>query len=644
MSCERYEVATALSLGILSPRSVGKTGSVVPIGDGSHDTRFRPGQKAHNIAVIRALRENLPGGTWSEYARIMGMKSRRTMTSYQKLLAGIDEGQVRKGKLQGGPPVDVRTISPGDPRFACVQDNPDGFKAFFNTYARYPQMERFPGLQTHSERIVRATWNERKGAWEEGVIVNVPVRHGKSEVLAIWFSIWRLVLDRAFTIIILSKSSTLAEAFTVFISTQLESHPELIADFGRFKPDEGEGEWQPRSGALDVAGRAASKDRSIRARGSGQQIPGMGADLLLADDVVLRENSLTKERRDSLEEWFRLEALSRVEDEGRVVVIGSRVHKDDLYSRLLQDTLEEDDEDQEESRPWKHVVFPALADPETGEPSLGPNAVALWPQKWPRSKLLRRKARLKGTFNASHQQNPIDPEDALYQREWFYGGTYKGDVYQGCLDEDRGLLESPWPRDKVIRVIAIDPSPTKYAAAVLLDLIPFDPSFPTRPFSAAVLDIKRSRMGQREMLEVAMDWHERAKPIDYLLFEHNNFAKWWLERDDLQKFVSENSIWIRGQGTYANKNDRENGFDALALDVQFARVRFPYKGEARAVTERFITEATEWTSPKDTDDQIMALWFPRAQWKTLRTPSTAFDQIVNGGWEIPEFVYQGMPA
>ena len=54
--------------------------------------------------------------------------------------------------------------------------------------------------------------------------------------------------------------------------------------------------------------------------------------------------------------------------------------------------------------------------------------------------------------------------------------------------------------------MSIDPSPSKYAAAILADVRP-----PAEHFECAVLDIDRRKMGEREMRFILERWVQEVQ-------------------------------------------------------------------------------------------------------------------------------------
>ncbi len=545
------------------------------------------------------------------------------------------------------PPVTDLSKLPAEVQ-PCVVDTPEGFRAFFERYAPYGAASRYPGMQSHAFRFVQMAFDytcgcdpedghyvtnlahEHSGNWKEQIVLNIPPRHIKSETFSIWFPIWRFALNRDARIISLSETYMLAGQFTRYICSQLLGNERLIAEFGRFKCDEDEGVWRPGSGEIDVAGRSDGiKERSLRARGAGQQVYGLACDWLIADDVVNRENSEMPAARGELHEWFHQEVLTRVEDEGHAFVIGTRFHRDDLYGALIKKSfVDDEDEAEDEVKLWEHINFPAMTDPTTGTPSLAIEAEALWPAKWTRAKLMRKRASL-GThlFSATYQQDPVAPEDRMFQPVWFIGG----DGYKGCLDHERALGSSPWPRGEAVRVISIDPSPEKFAAGVLADVRPGE------SFECAVLDIERQKLGVDDMHRLITRWTEAYKPIDYLIFEINAFARWFTKSKETLAWASAFGVRVLPHTTGRNKSDPLLGFSSLAADIEFGRIRFPNADAAGVrITQRFMDEATNWVSPRDTDDQLMALWFIKNNAARLRS-RTMRDVKRSSGWQTPSW-------
>ncbi|HEX2943025.1 MAG TPA: terminase family protein, partial [Rhodopila sp.] len=125
-------------------------------------------------------------------------------------------------------------------------------------------------------------------------------------------------------------------------------------------------------------------------------IAGRRADLMIIDDPVKSQAAADSLRsRDHLWDWYRSDLVTRLRPGGRVVLIMTRWHPDDLGGRLLQSAPNE----------WKVLRLPALA--EENDPLGRPIGAALWPE-WENEAALLRKRELVGerAWAALFQQRP----------------------------------------------------------------------------------------------------------------------------------------------------------------------------------------------------------------------------------------------
>ena len=139
------------------------------------------------------------------------------------------------------------------------------------------------------------------------------------------------------------------------------------------------------------------------ATGLGGAITGRRADLVLIDDPV--KNGIDTEgaaQREATWSWYRTELLPRLKPRGRVVLIMTRWHADDLGGRVLDSG---DD--------WEVLRLPALA--EADDPMGRPEGAALWPE-WEDLAALERKRNAIGerAWAALYQQRPMPEGGALF--------------------------------------------------------------------------------------------------------------------------------------------------------------------------------------------------------------------------------------
>ena len=133
-------------------------------------------------------------------------------------------------------------------------------------------------------------------------------------------------------------------------------------------------------------------------------VTGRRADLIVVDDPVKGQLEADSPRvRDAVWDWYRSDLVTRLRPGGRVVLVMTRWHPDDLGGRLL-----------EAGEPWRVVRLPALAEP--GDLLGRAPGEALWPD-WEDAAALERKRLILGdrAFAALFQQSPVRSGGGLFQ-------------------------------------------------------------------------------------------------------------------------------------------------------------------------------------------------------------------------------------
>jgi predicted phage terminase large subunit-like protein len=125
-------------------------------------------------------------------------------------------------------------------------------------------------------------------------------------------------------------------------------------------------------------------------------ISGRRADLIVIDDPVKSQaDAESKTQRDYVWEWFKADLMTRLRPGGRMVLIMTRWHRDDLGGQVLA----------RGGSDWRVIRLPALA--EHNDPLGRPEGAPLWPD-WEDQALLAQKRGLIGerAWAALFQQNP----------------------------------------------------------------------------------------------------------------------------------------------------------------------------------------------------------------------------------------------
>lgn len=141
--------------------------------------------------------------------------------------------------------------------------------------------------------------------------------------------------------------------------------------------------------------------------GVGSGLTGMGVSLLIIDDPVKdAEHANITRYRESAKDWYRSVAHTRLAPDGRIVLIQTKWHEDDLGSWITQESEED----------WTVVNLPALAEGEDNQLGRKPG-VALWPERFNREWLDRKRLEIGDYwFAAMYQQRPQPLEGGILKR------------------------------------------------------------------------------------------------------------------------------------------------------------------------------------------------------------------------------------
>ena len=229
------------------------------------------------------------------------------------------------------------------------------------------------------------------------LMVTMPPRHGMSELCSKYFPAWYLGTHPEDRIILTSYEADFAATWGQKVRDIFKEHKTV---FGVNVND--------RSAARnrwDIAGHRGGMGTA----GVGGPITGKGAEILIIDDPVKNaEQANSPTFREKAKEWYRSTAYTRLTPTGKVILIQTRWHEDDLGGWLLEDS----DDD------WVVIDLPAIAMDDND--AIGrKKGEALWPELWTLDKLQQRKNELgEYWFSAMYQQQPQPLEGGILKRAW----------------------------------------------------------------------------------------------------------------------------------------------------------------------------------------------------------------------------------
>lgn len=237
------------------------------------------------------------------------------------------------------------------------------------------------------------------------LVITIPPRHGKSELASKRFPAWFVGRDPYRHIIVSSYNDSMAAEFGSGVRDIMKS-PFYKQVFPGTKL---------KQGAQSVDRLQTTEGGILHFVGTGSSLTGRGGDLLLLDDPIKnREEADSKTFRDKQWAWFADVFMSRLMDDmGRVIIIMTRWHEDDLVGRLTDPGNPY--YDYEIARHWNILHLPALAmddDPlgrERDEP--------LWPERISYAHLDQMRRLNARGFAALYQGIPAPEEGDFIRRD-----------------------------------------------------------------------------------------------------------------------------------------------------------------------------------------------------------------------------------
>lgn len=312
-----------------------------------------------------------------------------------------------------------------------------------DTQGRY---EVPPHIQLLNAKLLEFTARVKRGEGPRWII-NLPPRHAKSTTVSHYYPSWYLGTFPEDRIVLASYGAEYARGWGRRCRDTYHEHAPRLWGVGVNPSVSGQHDWETtRGGGMLTVGR-------------GGPLTGRGANILIVDDPIKdHEEARSQAILESTYEWLRATALTRLEPGGGAILMQTRWSMADPCGRLIEaQKLGE----LEHGETWEVFNLPALADPAICDPDpLGrAPGEALWPTRWSRQELLRRKASSGPTwFVALYQGVPRPEEGALFHRDRFSYFTETDDAY--VLHDQEGATRTFLKTD--VQVIAtMDPAATE---------------------------------------------------------------------------------------------------------------------------------------------------------------------------------------
>lgn len=249
------------------------------------------------------------------------------------------------------------------------------------------------------------------------LIITVPPRHGKSEIVSRRWPVWHLGMFPDHELVLASYGQSLANDMSRDARQVRNDNLDLFPGLQARADKDGVEQWKI------VGGRGGYK-----AVGVGGPLTGSGAHALIIDDPVKdRVAADSPVQREAVWQWYQTVASTRLAPGAGVLVMMTRWHEDDLVGRLLEA------ERTGQGDSWRKVDFPAIAESDEEHRAEGE---ALHPERYPIEVLeQRRKVLGSRNFAALFQQRPTPASGSVFQRGWMQHFSMDPQRLAPTLDE-----------------------------------------------------------------------------------------------------------------------------------------------------------------------------------------------------------------
>ena len=267
--------------------------------------------------------------------------------------------------------------------------------------ALIPRTRQTPALDAiDAELVGLADARDDRGR----LMVFMSPQEGKSSRVSCWYPLWLLCQDPTLRIAIVSYNQGKAERWGKWLRRMIEAHPEfgiaLMADSRAVD------RYETTAGGIVIS------------VGIGGGLTGEQVDVMVIDDPIAgRAEAESPTYRERAWDWWESVGATRLSARGRVVLMLTRWHADDLAGRLLKN----------EPDRWRVLRIPAVRDPRLplvrgadGASVYAPNGELVSVQhRRPGYFLELRATRSLYVWNSIYMQTPVAAEGNLFHRDDF---------------------------------------------------------------------------------------------------------------------------------------------------------------------------------------------------------------------------------
>lgn len=251
------------------------------------------------------------------------------------------------------------------------------------------------------------------------LIITISPRRGKSEIVSRRTPAYVLGKNPNTSIIVASYSADLAQRINRDVQRIIDSpkyrilFPETTLS-GKNVKTTSLGSYVRTSDLFEIVGYKGA----LRSAGVGGGITGTGADLAVIDDPFKDwQDAYSPRYRQMIKDWYSSTLYTRLSPKGKVIIIHTRWHEDDLIGWLLKEAEANPEADQ-----WKVVNLPEIQDEHNNYPhpkDQRQHGEVLWSGRYSLEHVNKIKNSVGSkVFNALYQQRPTTDGGQIIKAEW----------------------------------------------------------------------------------------------------------------------------------------------------------------------------------------------------------------------------------
>lgn len=473
------------------------------------------------------------------------------------------------------------------------------------------------------------------------MLINVPPEHAKSTVITVNYCVYRIAMDPNVKITIVSKTQERAKEYLYSIKQRLshERWAKLQAVYGSA------GGWKEdadswKADRIYISRDSTEKDPTVQALGIGGQITGARSNLIILDDVVTTSNAHEWEKQLL---WLQRDVITRLGDNGKLLVVGTRIAANDLYRELrnpqhwtggkspftymsMPAVLEFHDKPENWVTLWPKSNVPW----EGSDDSVLPDENGLYP-KWDGPALFRRRSEVNAAAWALVYQQQDVQEDSIFAPACVQGSV-NGMRKRGPLKP--GVPGHPKEQGHWYTIMGLDPAMSGNTAAVVMTV-------DRQSRKRYILDVENMSDPTPQKIQTLIEsWVTRYRPHE-LRIEINAHQKAYALDDELRTYLASQGVKFSSQ--FTGKNKWDTSFGVAAMSGLFGTMRgntynndnlieIPSQEGSEGI-KALIQQLITWKpDTKGKTDCVMALWFCELRAREVLTSSKMNQSHLYNKW------------